>query len=65
MLGASTTLNIARKFAQPFQFDAELLNDQADHPNRFMETVAHLLPNRPQSRFFPSKLFLQKLPPPL
>ena len=57
-------MNLARQFAQPAQFGAKVLDHQTHHPNRFVETVADLLPNGAQNLLFPGQLFLQKSLPP-
>src|SRR5580704_5163671 len=60
----STTMHFPRNLAQPLQLQPELLNNQADHPDGLMETVAHLFTNRAQCYFLASQLLLQEFPPP-
>jgi hypothetical protein len=42
----SPTMHFPRNLAQPLQLQPELLNNQADHPDGLMETVAHLFTDR-------------------
>src|SRR5579872_3407970 len=61
----SPAMNLAGKFVQPLEFHSKLLNGQSNHPDGFVETVAHLFSDRPQSNFFASKFRFKKFATPL
>ena len=47
-------------FTQPAQLSAELLDDEFDHPDGFMKSMAHFLFNRAQRFQFAVEFRLQK-----
>src|ERR1700726_3000337 len=58
----SATMDLPRKPPQPRQLHPKLLDGQLDHPDGFVETMAHLFSNRPQRGLFPSQFLLQEFP---
>src|SRR6202011_925163 len=51
------------QFAEPAHLNLELLDGQADHPNRLMEPMANFLSNCAQCRLLPRQFAFQKLLP--
>src|SRR6476646_10045823 len=63
--GRSAPIKFAGNLAQPVQLRAKLLDDEFDHPDSFMKTMAHFRFNRAQRRFFSGEFALEKFLPPL
>ena len=60
-----TTRKFGGNLAQPAQLSAELFDDEFDHPDGFMKTMAHFFFHRTQRFLFTGEFGLQEFLTPL